>query len=53
MSGHLKSVIILLVVGLAAIFGARLLLPLFQESAQRETSDAHATKGVLAISMDS
>ena len=53
MSGHLKAVIILLVVGFAAIFGARLLLPLFQESEQRETSDARATKGVLTIGMDS
>ena len=52
MSGHAKAVILLLVIGLAVIFGARLLLPMLVDSAQRQTSDAHATKGVLSIGMD-
>lgn len=52
MSGHLKAVIILLVVGLATIVGAKLVLPLLQESEQKETSDARATKGVLTVGMD-
>jgi len=52
MSAHLKAVLVLLVLGVAAILGARWLLPVFQESEQRQTSDARATKGALHIGMD-
>lgn len=52
MSGHLKAVILLLAAGLVVIFGVRLLLPMLQDSTQRQTSDASATKGTLRIGMD-
>ncbi len=52
MSGHLKAVIVLLVLGVAGILGVRWVLPVFQESEQRQTSDARSTKGALRIGMD-
>jgi len=53
MSTHLKAVLVLLTVGLTAILAARYILPAFRESHQRETSDAVATQGTLALGMDS
>lgn len=52
MSVHLKAVIWVLVLGLAAIVGAKFVLPIFQDTQQRQTSDASATRGTLAVGMD-
>jgi len=52
MSGHVKAVIVILVLGLGAIFAAKHLLPVLQDTEQRETSDAVATRGTLRIGVD-
>ncbi|MCB0105342.1 MAG: hypothetical protein KDE53_05525, partial [Caldilineaceae bacterium] len=52
MSGHLKVAGTILGVGLLGILAAKYLLPIFQESQQRSTSDAVSTKGSLNIGMD-
>lgn len=51
-SPHLKAVVLILVLGLAVIVGARYLLPVLQDSRQRETSDAVGTRGTLVVGMD-
>ena len=52
MSTHVKAVLVLLVVGLAAILAAKYVLPGVRDSRQRETSDAVATRGTLVLGMD-
>jgi outer membrane protein OmpA-like peptidoglycan-associated protein/ABC-type amino acid transport substrate-binding protein len=49
---HLKVFLGLLIVGGIVIGGARLLLPSWNASQQRSTSDAAATRGVLRIGVD-
>lgn len=53
MSTHVKAVILILILGLGAIFATRLILPMIRDSQQRQTSDASATKGTLLVGMDS
>lgn len=52
MSSHVKAVILILALGLAGIVGARYLLPLLQDTRQRETSDASVTRGTLVVGTD-
>ena len=52
MSPHVKAVGLILVLGLAGILGARYLLPILQDTQQRETSDASATRGTLVVGTD-
>ncbi|GAB6041735.1 OmpA family protein [Endothiovibrio diazotrophicus] len=52
MNKHLKIFLGLLIVGGVVIGGLRLLLPYWNESQQRATSDASATRGVLRIGVD-
>ena len=52
MNRHLKVFLGLLIVGGVIIAGLRLLLPYWNESQQRSTSDASATRGVLRIGVD-
>jgi outer membrane protein OmpA-like peptidoglycan-associated protein len=52
MSVHVKAVLILLVLGLVAILGARYALPLLTDALQRQSSDAGTTKGTLSIGVD-
>jgi outer membrane protein OmpA-like peptidoglycan-associated protein/DNA-binding transcriptional LysR family regulator len=51
-SPHLKAAGLILVLGLVGILGARYLLPIVQDTRQRETSDASATRGTLAVGAD-
>ncbi|MCG6861651.1 MAG: phosphate ABC transporter substrate-binding/OmpA family protein [Chromatiaceae bacterium] len=52
MSPHVKAAALILVLGLAGILGARYLLPILQDTRQRETSDASATRGTLVVGTD-
>jgi len=52
MNKHLKIFLGLLLVGGVIIGGLRLFLPYWNESQQRSTSDASATRGVLRIGVD-
>jgi len=51
-SVHVKVVAALLVLGIGGIVAARFLLPVLQEAAQKETSDAVATRGSIVIGTD-
>jgi outer membrane protein OmpA-like peptidoglycan-associated protein len=52
MNKHLKIFLGLLILGVVIIGGLRLLLPYWNASQQRSTSDASATRGVLRIGVD-
>lgn len=52
MNKHVKIVSLLLVVGVVALVAARFLLPLWQDHAQKATSDARGTKGTILLAMD-
>ena len=52
MSPHVKAAGLILVLGLAGILGARYLLPILQDTSQRQTSDASATQGTLVVGTD-
>lgn len=52
MTSHAKVVIVLLLVGLLVIIGARYALPLLQDTLQRQTSDAQTTRGTLSLGVD-
>lgn len=52
MNRHLKIVLGLLLLGGIALGAAKVLLPLWQDRAQRSTSDAKAIKGTLRLAMD-
>lgn len=52
MNNHVKIVIALFFIGIAAIAGAKFILPMFQDSHQKDTSDAKATKGKITIGVD-
>ncbi len=49
---HTKLAVGLLFTGLIAILGYNFLLPMFEDTAQRDSSDARATKGKLVIGVD-
>lgn len=53
MSGHLKVFIAIVVLGALAIVGYRFARPFLTDAAQRQTSDAAATRGKASIGMDS
>jgi outer membrane protein OmpA-like peptidoglycan-associated protein len=53
MSGHLKAFLAILVLGVLAIAGYKFLLPVWQDKAQRQTSDAASEHGTLVIGVDS
>ena len=52
MSRHVKIFLFLVVVGVLLILLLRAILPWWQETQQRSTSDAAATRGVLTIGVD-
>ena len=52
MQTHTKSAIGLLLAGFVIVLGYKFLLPMFEDSAQRESSDARATKGKLVVGVD-
>lgn len=52
MNKHVKIVILLLVVGMVALMAAKFLIPLWQDRAQKSTSDARGTKGTIMLAMD-
>lgn len=53
MSGHVKAFLAILVLGILAIAGVKFLLPIWQDAAQRETSDAASEHGTLSVGVDS
>jgi len=53
MSIHTKIAGGIVVVGLIALLVSKLLLPVFQDSSLRSSSDAKATKGKIVVGMDS
>jgi outer membrane protein OmpA-like peptidoglycan-associated protein/ABC-type nitrate/sulfonate/bicarbonate transport system substrate-binding protein len=53
MSGHVKAFIAILLVGILAIAGVKFLLPVWQDSTQRKTSDAASEHGTLVVGVDS
>ena len=53
MSGHLKVFVAIVVLGALAIVGYRFARPLLTDAAQRQTSDAAATRGKATIGVDS
>ncbi len=52
MASHTKIAIILVLLGLVGIVAYKFLAPYFEESQQRTTSDAAATKGKIVIGVD-
>ena len=52
MQTHTKSAIGIVVLGLIGLLAYKLLLPLFESSQQKNTSDARATKGKIVIGVD-
>ena len=52
MNSHLKTFLLILVLGAAGILGARFALPLLKDQLQKTTSDASGVKGSLKIGVD-
>ncbi len=52
MNNHFKAFLILVFFGVAALVGAKFILPMLQESKQIDTSDAKDTKGTITIGID-
>lgn len=52
MNNHFKAFLILVFFGVAALIGAKFILPLLHESKQIDTSDAKDTKGTITIGID-
>jgi len=52
MNRHVKIVILILIVGSIIIAAAKFLLPVWQDHAQKTSSDARATKGTIKLAMD-
>ncbi len=52
MSVHVKITAIILLLGVIGIIGVKYALPLLQDSYQRDTSDAAATKATVTVGMD-
>ncbi len=52
MNNHFKAFLILVFFGVAALIGAKFILPMLHESKQIDTSDAKDTKGTISIGMD-
>ena len=52
MNTHVKTFIIILVLGVVGILGVKFLLPVWQEQEHKATSDAVATKGSIAVGVD-
>jgi outer membrane protein OmpA-like peptidoglycan-associated protein len=53
MTSHLKVFVGVIVLGIAGIVGYKYFLPIWQDRAQRETSDAAGEHGTVAIGIDS
>ena len=52
MNKHVKIVAFILTVGILLLALIKFLMPLWQDHAQKETSDARATKGTIILAMD-
>lgn len=52
MKRKVVGALLLLVIGIVAVVGGRLLLPLFRDTFQKKTSDAARTQGKIVIAMD-